>query len=78
MLFGYPTLVSERARQCEQLGWVNPYPAPFMLDAEGFVYPYDPIEGQYYYFDAGTGLYYVLDPLTGEVSTYDPATGAYL
>ena len=76
--FGYPTPVSERARACEKLGYTNPYPAPAMLDSEGFVYPYDPIEGQYLYFDPNTGLYYVLDPATGKVSTYDPVKGTYL
>jgi hypothetical protein len=76
--FGYPTPVSQRARECEELGWVNPYPAPALLGPDGFVYPYDPIEGQYYYFDPNTGVYYILDPLTGEVSTYDPVSGTYL
>ena len=76
--FGYPTPVSERARECEQLGFENPYPAPAMLGPDGVVYPYDPIEGQYLYFDPNTGLYYVLDPATGEVSTYDPASGTFL
>jgi hypothetical protein len=76
--FGYPTPVSGRARECESLGWVNPYPAPFMLDSEGFVYAYDPIEGQYYYFDPNTDLYYILEPNTGEVYTYDPVSGTYL
>lgn len=76
--FGYPTPVSERARACEKLDYVNPYPAPAMLGSDGFVYPYDPIEGQYLYFDPNTGLYYVLDPATGKVSTYDPVSGTYL
>jgi hypothetical protein len=76
--FGYPTPVSQRARACEKLGYTNPYPAPAMLDADGFVYPYDPIEGQYMYFDPNTGFYYVLDAATGKVSTYDPVKGIYL
>jgi hypothetical protein len=76
--FGYPTPVSERARACEKLDYTNPYPAPAMLDADGYVYPYDPIEGQYMYFDPNNGFYYVLDPVTGKVSTYDPVKGTYL
>lgn len=75
---GYPTSVTDRARECEGLGYVNPYPAPAFLGPDGFVYPYDPIEGQYYIIDPATGLYYILDPVSGEVSTYDPASGAYL
>jgi hypothetical protein len=75
---GYPTPVSQRARDCENLGYVNPYPAPAMLGSDGFVYPYDPIEGQYWYLDSNTGLYYVLDPASGNVSAYDPASGTYL
>jgi hypothetical protein len=76
--FGYPTPVSQRARDCEKLGYVNPYPAPAMLGSDGFVYPYDPIEGQYLYLDPNTGLYHVLDPDTGSVSTYNPVSGSYL
>ncbi len=76
--FGYPTPVSQSARDCEKLGYVNPYPAPAMVDSDGFVYPYDPIEGQYLYLDPDTGLYYILDPTTGDVSNYDPASGTYL
>ncbi len=76
--FGYPTPVSQRARECENLGYVNPYPAPAMLGSDGFVYPYDPIEGQYLYLDPNTGIYYVLDPATGEASAYDPVSGTYL
>jgi hypothetical protein len=78
VLFGYPTPVSERARECEELGWANPYPAPALLGPDGFVYPYDPIEGRYLYFDPNTGLYYILDPVSGEVSTYDPVSGTFL
>ena len=76
--FGYPTPVSQGARDCEKLGYVNPYPAPAMVDSDGFVYPYDPIEGQYLYLDPDTGLYYILDPTTGDVSNYDPVSGTYL
>ncbi len=76
--FGYPTPVSQGARDCEKLGYVNPYPAPAMVDSHGFVYPYDPIEGQYLYLDPDTGLYYILDPTTGDVSNYDPVSGTYL
>ena len=76
--FGYPTPVSQRARDCEKLGYVNPYPAPAMLGSDGLVYPYDPIEGQYLYLDPNTGLYYVLDPATGNVSAYDPVSGTYV
>jgi hypothetical protein len=76
--YGYPTPVSQRARDCENLGYVNPYPAPAMLGSDGFVYPYDPIEGQYLYLDPKTGLYYVLDPATGNVSAYDPAGSTYV
>jgi hypothetical protein len=76
--FGYPTPVSQRARDCEELGYVNPYPAPATVGSDGFVYPYDPIEGQYLYLDPTTGRYYVLDPNTGNVSAYDPASGTYL
>jgi hypothetical protein len=76
--FGYPTPVSERARECENLGYENPYPAPAMLDSDGFVYPYDPIEGQYLYLDPNNGLYYILDPETGDVSTYNPVSGRYV
>jgi len=75
---GYPTPVSQRARDCENLGYVNPYPAPAMLGPDRFVYPYDPIEGQYLYFDPNTGIYYVLDSATGNVFAYNPATGGYL
>ena len=71
--FGYPTPVSQRARDCEK----NPYPAPAMVGSDGFVYPYDPIEGQYLYLDPDTGLYYILDPTTGDVSNYDPVSGTY-
>jgi len=76
--FGYPTPVSERARECEQLGFMNPYPPPAFVGPDGSVYPYDPIEGQYIYLDPGTGLYYVLDPDSGEVSSYDPINGIFL
>ena len=76
--FGYPTPVSQRARDCEKLGYVNPYPAPAMLGSDGLVYPYDPIEGQYLYLDPNTGLYYVLDPATGNVSAYNPSSGTYV
>jgi hypothetical protein len=76
--FGYPTPVSQGARDCEKLSYVNPYPAPAMVDSDGFVYPYDPIEGQYLYLDPDTGLYYILDPTTGDVSNYDPVSGTYL
>ncbi len=75
---GYPTSVSERARECEELGYENPYPAPALLGPDGFVYPYDPIEGKYLYLDPDTGLYYVLDPDSGDVSAYDPVSGTYL
>ncbi len=76
--FGYPTPVSSRARQCEQLGYDNPYPAPAMVGPDNFVYPYDPIEGQYLYLDPNSGLYYILDPATGKVSVYDPVRGIFL
>ena len=76
--FGYPTPVSQRARDCEKLGYVNPYPAPAMVGSDSFVYPYDPIEGQYLYLDPATGLFYILDPTTGDVSNYDPVSGSYL
>ena len=76
--FGYPTPVSQRARDCEKLGYENPYPAPAMLGPDGLVYPYDPIEGQYLYLDPNTGLYYVLDPATGNVSAYNPSSGTYV
>jgi hypothetical protein len=76
--YGYPTPVSQRARECEQQGYVNPYPAPAMVGLDGVVYPYDPIEGRYIYYDSNSGLYYVLDPASGTVSTYDPVSGTYL
>jgi len=76
--FGYPTPVSQRARDCEKLGHTNPYPAPAMVGSDGFVYPYDPIEGQYLYLDPATGLFYILDPTTGDVSSYEPVSGTYL
>ena len=76
--FGYPTPVSSRARQCERLGYENPYPAPAMVGPDGFVYPYDPIEGRYMYLDPNSGLYYILDPASGRVSVYDPVRGIYL
>lgn len=75
---GYPTRVSDRARECESLGYINPYPAPFVLGSDGTVYPYDPIEGKYYYVDPDTGTYYVVDLDTGTAYPYDPATGTYL
>jgi hypothetical protein len=74
---GYPTSVSARARECENLGFVDPYPAPALLGPDGVVYPYDPIEGQYMYFDRNTGLYHILDPASDTVSTYDPASGTF-
>jgi hypothetical protein len=75
---GYPAPVSQRARECEKLGYVNPYPAPFVLGTDGTVYPYDPIEGQYYYVDPHTGIYYVVDLNTSTAYPYDPVSGTYL
>jgi hypothetical protein len=74
----YPTSVSEEARACEDSGAVNPYPAPYFYDADGFLYTYDPVSDRYTSdFDEEAGVYYVYDLVSGAFYTYDPATGTY-
>jgi hypothetical protein len=74
----YPTSVSEEARACEESGEVNPYPAPYFYDSEGFLYAYDPVADRYTAPDPVTGLLYIYDIVTDSYYTYDPATGSYV
>jgi hypothetical protein len=75
----YPTSVSDQARECEDLGYGNPYPIPYFYDTEGFRYVLDPINDRYTSdLDTTTGLYYVYDLVTDLFYTYDPASGTYL
>ena len=74
----YPTPVSEDARSCEELGFVNLYPVPYFYDSEGFMYTYDPVADNYTSDPApATGIYYIYDLVTDRFYTYDPASGTY-
>jgi len=75
----YPTPVSDDARACEELGFVNLYPVPYFYDTEGFMYTYDPVADRYTSDpDPTTGIYYIYDLVTDRFYTYDPASGTYL
>ena len=75
----YPTSVSDDARACEELGFVNLYPVPYFYDTEGFMYTYDPVADRYTSDpDPTTGVYYIYDLVTDRFYTYDPANGTYL
>jgi hypothetical protein len=75
----YPTTVSEDARACEDLGYVNLYPVPYFYDTEGFMYTYDPVADRYTSDpDPATGIYYIYDLVNDRFYTYDPASGTYL
>ena len=75
----YPTPVSDDARACEELGFVNVYPVPYFYDTEGFMYTYDPVADRYTSDpDPATGIYYIYDLVTDRFYTYDPARGTYL
>jgi len=75
----YPTSVSEDARACEDLGFVNLYPVPYFYDTEGFMYTYDPVSDRYNSdLDPATGVYYIFDLVTDRFYTYDPVSGTYL
>ena len=75
----YPTSVSEDARACEDLGFVNLYPAPYFYDTEGFMYTYDPVSDRYNSeLDPATGVYYIFDLVTDRFYAYDPVSGTYL
>jgi hypothetical protein len=74
----YPTAVSDDARACEELGFVNLYPVPYFYDSEGFMYTYDPVADNYTSDPApATGIYYIYDLVTDRFYTYDPASGTY-
>ncbi len=74
----YPTVASDEARACEELGVANPYPAPYFYDDQGFLYAYDPVADRYTAPDPATGLLYIYDLITDTFYTYDPATGTYV
>ena len=75
----YPTSVSEDARACEALGFVNLYPVPYFYDDSGFLYTYDPVADRYTSnTDPATGFYYIYDLVTDRFYTYDPASGTYV
>ena len=75
----YPTPVSDDARTCEDLGYVNLYPVPYFYDTEGFMYTYDPVADRYTSDpDPATGIYYIFDLFTDRFYTYDPANRTYL
>ena len=74
----YPTVASDEARACEELGVANPFPAPYFYDTEGFLYVYDPVADRYTSTDPATGLLYIYDLITATFYTYDPATGEYV
>jgi len=74
----YPTAVSDDARACEELGFVNLYPVPYFYDSEDFMYTYDPVADNYTSDPApATGIYYIYDLVTDRFYTYDPASGTY-
>lgn len=75
----YPTSVSDQARECEGLGYVNYFPIPYFYDTEGFMYTLDPINDRYTSdTDPATGFYYIYDLVTDAFYTYDPVSGTYL
>jgi hypothetical protein len=75
----YPTPVSDDARACEDLGFVNVYPVPYFYDTDGFMYTYDPVADRYTSNpDPATGVYHIFDLVTERFYTYDPARGTYL
>jgi hypothetical protein len=75
----YPTPVSDDARACENLGFVNLYPIPYFYDADGFMYTYDPVAERYTSNpDPATGVYHIYDLVTDRLYTYDPANRTYL
>ena len=75
----YPTSVSEDARACEDLGFVNLYPVPYFYDTEGFMYTYDPVSDRYNSeLDPATGVYYIFDLVTDRFYAYDSVSGMYL
>jgi hypothetical protein len=75
----YPTPVSDDARACEELGFVNLYPVPYFYDTEGFMYTYDPVADRYTSDpDPATGVYHIYDLVNDRFYTYDPASGTYL
>lgn len=74
----YPTAVSDDARACEELGFVNLYPVPYFYDSEGFMYTYDPVADRYASNpDPATGVYHIYDLVTDRFYTYDPASDTY-
>ena len=75
----YPTAVSDDARACEELGFVNLYPVPYFYDSEGFLYTFDPVADRYASNpDPAIGVYHIYDLVTDRFYTYDPASGTYL
>lgn len=75
----YPTPVSDDARACEELGFVNLYPIPYFYDTEGFMYTYDPVADRYTSDpDPTTGVYHIYDLVNDRFYTYDPVSGTYL
>jgi hypothetical protein len=75
----YPTPVSEDARACEELGFVNLYPVPYFYDSDGFLYTFDPVADRYASNpDPATGVYHIYDLVADRFYTYDPASGTYL
>jgi hypothetical protein len=75
----YPTPVSDDARACEDLGYMNLYPVPYFYDTDGFMYTYDPVADRYTSNpDPATGIYYIYDLVTDRFYTYDPGSGRYL
>jgi hypothetical protein len=75
----YPTPVSDDARACEDLGFVNLYPIPYFYDTDGFMYIYDPVADRYTSDpDPATGIYHIYDLVTDRFYTYDPVNRTYL
>jgi hypothetical protein len=77
-LADYPTVASDEARACEELGVPNPYPAPYLYDTEGFLYTYDPVADRYTAADPASCLLYIYDLVAATFYTYDPATSSYV
>jgi hypothetical protein len=75
----YPTSVSDQARACEASGAVNPYPAPYFYDTDGFLYTYDPVNDRYTStYDSAAGVYYIYDLVRHRFYTYDPVSRTYV
>jgi len=75
----YPTSVSDRARECEDLGYVNYFPIPYFYDTDGFMYVLDPLNDRYNSeLDMAAGVYYIYDLVTDLFYTYDPVSRTYL